>query len=134
MARPVGAPPRLTEPPRPWKKAIGTPHSRPRRVRRSWVLASSQLDERKPPSLFESEYPIMTSNTPPCARALRRTSGTCSSSRTTYGLQGQGTGRMPGFGERPDEPALYYINDGNERDAGPGMLPPDLIAEIVKYE
>src|SRR2546430_7791607 len=31
MARPVGAPPRLTEPPRPWKKAIGTPHSRPRR-------------------------------------------------------------------------------------------------------
>src|SRR5258708_10643672 len=30
----------------------------------SWVLASSQLDERKPPSLFESEYPIMTSNTP----------------------------------------------------------------------
>ena len=25
MARPVGAPPRLTEPPRPWKKAIGIP-------------------------------------------------------------------------------------------------------------
>ena len=32
MARPVGAPPRLTEPPRPWKKAMGTPSSRPSRV------------------------------------------------------------------------------------------------------
>src|SRR2546427_7547172 len=87
MARPVGAPPRLTEPPRPWKKAIGTPHSRPRRVSRSWVLASSQLDERKPPSLFESEYPIITSNTPPWARTVRRTSGTCSRSRTISGAR-----------------------------------------------
>src|SRR6266550_788487 len=87
MARPVGAPPRLTEPPRPWKKAIGTPHARPSRVSRSWVLASSQLDERKPPSLFESEYPIITSNTPPWARTLRRTSGTCSRSRTISGAR-----------------------------------------------
>src|SRR3989454_6738642 len=87
MARPVGAPPRLTEPPRPWKKAIGTPHSRPRRVSRSWVLASSQLDERKPPSLFESEYPIITSNTPPWARTVRRTSGTCIRSRAISGAR-----------------------------------------------
>src|SRR2546422_2161217 len=87
MARPVGAPPRLTEPPRPWKKAIGTPHSRPRRVSRSWVLASSQLDARKPPSLFESEYPIITSNTPPWARTVRRTSGTCIRSRAISGAR-----------------------------------------------
>src|SRR5207249_4267807 len=32
IARPVGAPPRLTEPPRPWKKATGMPHSPPSRV------------------------------------------------------------------------------------------------------
>ena len=55
MARPVGAPPRLTEPPRPWKKVIGIPASRPSRVSRTCALASSQLDAKNPPSLFESE-------------------------------------------------------------------------------
>ena len=55
IARPVGAPPRLTEPPRPWKKAMGTPASRPTRVSLICALYSSQLDARKPPSLLESE-------------------------------------------------------------------------------
>src|SRR5439155_33433 len=87
MARPVGAPPRLTDPPRPWKNAIGTPQSRPSRVSLSCAFASSQFDVRKPPSLFESEYPIMTSYTPPWARTLRRIRGTCSSSRTISGAR-----------------------------------------------
>jgi cytochrome c553 len=51
-----------------------------------------------------------------------------------YGLHGQGSGKMPGFGQRPAEPALYWINGGKERPAGPGMLPTDLIAAIVAYE
>jgi len=55
IARPVGAPPRLTEPPRPWKKAIGTPISFPTRVSLICALYSSQFEVRNPPSLFESE-------------------------------------------------------------------------------
>jgi mono/diheme cytochrome c family protein len=51
-----------------------------------------------------------------------------------YGVQGQGSGKMPGFGLRPAEPALYWINKGLERDASPGMLPLDLIEKIVQYE
>jgi mono/diheme cytochrome c family protein len=51
-----------------------------------------------------------------------------------YGVHGQGSGKMPGFGQRPAEPALFWINNGKERDAGPGMLPPDLIEKIVEYE
>jgi hypothetical protein len=52
---------------------------------------------------------------------------------------------MPGFGSSPQQPAtytnpdgstvtLFYINDGKPRDPGPGMLPPDLIEQIVAYE
>jgi hypothetical protein len=51
---------------------------------------------------------------------------------------------MPGFGQRPAEPAvetfpgspglLFWINDGKDRPAGPGMLPYDLITQIVAYE
>ena len=55
MARPVGAPPRETEPPRPWKKAIFTPVSSLTLVSSTCALASSQLEAKKPPSLFESE-------------------------------------------------------------------------------
>jgi len=61
-----------------------------------------------------------------------------------YGVHGQGSGKMPGFGERPAEPAnqtwpgspglLFWINEGKDRPAGPGMLPADLIAQIVVYE
>jgi mono/diheme cytochrome c family protein len=51
-----------------------------------------------------------------------------------YGVQGQGSGKMPGFGLRPAEPALYWINKGKEREASPGMLPLDLIEKIVAYE
>lgn len=51
-----------------------------------------------------------------------------------YGVHGQGSGKMPGFGQRPAEPALFWINKGKEREAGPGMMPPDLIEKIVEYE
>lgn len=51
-----------------------------------------------------------------------------------YGEHGQGSGKMPGFGQRPAEPALFWINKGKPRDSGPGMLPPDLIEKIVTYE
>ena len=55
IARPAGAPPRLTDPPRPWKKAIGMPVVSQRRVSFTCALLSSQLAQRKPPSLLESE-------------------------------------------------------------------------------
>jgi mono/diheme cytochrome c family protein len=62
-----------------------------------------------------------------------------------YGVHGQGTGKMPGFGASPQEPITYtnpdgaqvttfYINGGKPRDSGPGMLPPDMIESIVDYE
>jgi hypothetical protein len=61
-----------------------------------------------------------------------------------YGVHGQGSGKMPGFGTRPAEPGvetfqgspgqLFWINGGKDRPAGPGMLPTDLIEQIVAYE
>lgn len=61
-----------------------------------------------------------------------------------YGVHGQGSGKMPGFGQRPAEPAnetwpgspglLFWINGGKDRPAGLGMLPADLIEQIVVYE
>jgi len=63
-----------------------------------------------------------------------------------YGEHGQGTGRMPGFGQRTNEPgnetfqgspgALFWINKGKDRTFGPGsgMLPDDLIDKIILYE
>jgi len=62
-----------------------------------------------------------------------------------YGVHGQGTGRMPGFGSSPGEPQTYtspdgnpvtifYENDGKATDPGPGMLPIDLVEKIVQYE
>jgi cytochrome c553 len=61
-----------------------------------------------------------------------------------YGVHGQGSGKMPGFGQRPAEPAnetwpgspglLFWINGGKDRPAGDGMLPDDLIEQIVIYE
>ena len=55
MARPVGAPPRETEPPRPWKKAIFTPVSLLTLVSCDCAFDNSQFDAKKPPSLLESE-------------------------------------------------------------------------------
>jgi cytochrome c553 len=62
-----------------------------------------------------------------------------------YGVHGQGTGRMPGFGTSPKQPQTYtapdgnpitifYENNGKAVDEGPGMLPPDLVEQIVAYE
>ncbi len=51
-----------------------------------------------------------------------------------YGVHGQGSGKMPGFGQRPGEPALFWINKGKPRDPSPGLLPTDLIEKIVNYE
>jgi len=61
-----------------------------------------------------------------------------------YGVHGQGSGKMPGFGQRPAEPAvetfpgspglLFWENNGKDRPTGPGMLPYDLITQIVAYE
>jgi mono/diheme cytochrome c family protein len=62
-----------------------------------------------------------------------------------YGVHGQGTGRMPGFGLSPEQPQTYTAPDGNEItifyenngkpvDQGPGMLPVDLVEKIVEYE
>ncbi|MNC87254.1 hypothetical protein D3C83_29630 [compost metagenome] len=55
MARPVGAPPRLTDPPRPWKKEMGVFACSATRVNAACALLNSQLEARKPPSLLESE-------------------------------------------------------------------------------
>ena len=51
-----------------------------------------------------------------------------------YGEHGQGSGRMPGFGTRPAEKGLYYIDEGKDRPAGAGMLSEDMIRAIVLYE
>ena len=55
-----------------------------------------------------------------------------------YGTTGQGDGLMPGFGHRPAEDAVYWINGGQPRDAGPeptsGMLTLEQIEAIVAYE
>ncbi len=51
-----------------------------------------------------------------------------------YGTTGQGDGMMPGFGLRPTEPALWWINGGAARDPGPGMLTPEMIEAIVDFE
>lgn len=51
-----------------------------------------------------------------------------------YGRTGQGSGKMPGFGLRPAETGLFWINGGDARDPGAGMLTADQIASIVEYE
>ena len=51
-----------------------------------------------------------------------------------YGTRGQGSGKMPGFGQRPGEDALYWLNDGLEREPSAGMMTPDMIRAIVEYE
>jgi cytochrome c553 len=58
-----------------------------------------------------------------------------------YGLHGQGTGRMPGFGVRPAEKGLFWIAGGTDgkqlgkdRAASAGMETDDMITAIVLYE
>lgn len=51
-----------------------------------------------------------------------------------YGSRGQGSGKMPGFGLRPAEDALFWINGGQPREPGPGMLDQEQIEAIVAYE
>jgi mono/diheme cytochrome c family protein len=51
-----------------------------------------------------------------------------------YGQRGQGTGKMPGFSQRPAEDALFWIDGGAARDPGPGMLTFEQVEEIVAYE
>jgi mono/diheme cytochrome c family protein len=51
-----------------------------------------------------------------------------------YGVRGQGSGKMPGFAQRPGEDALYWLNGGAEREPSAGMLTPDMVRSIVEYE
>jgi mono/diheme cytochrome c family protein len=51
-----------------------------------------------------------------------------------YGRTGQGSGKMPGFGLRPAETGLFWIDGGADREPGAGMLTPEMITEIVAYE
>ena len=51
-----------------------------------------------------------------------------------YGTRGQGSGKMPGFAQRPGEDALYWLNDGLEREPSAGMMTPEMIRAIVEYE
>jgi hypothetical protein len=51
-----------------------------------------------------------------------------------YGTSGQGDGTMPGFGLRPAEVGLFWIDRGADREPGQGMLSPELIEAIVDYE
>jgi cytochrome c553 len=61
-----------------------------------------------------------------------------------YGQTGQGSGKMPGFGQRPEEEELFWIAKNEPREfpiEGEGdevmntsMLTPDMIEDIVDYE
>ena len=51
-----------------------------------------------------------------------------------YGVRGQGSGKMPGFAQRPAEDALYWLNGGVEREPSAGMLTPEMVEAIVEYE
>ncbi len=46
-----------------------------------------------------------------------------------YGVHGQGSGRMPGFGDNPDDKA-----DLDDDELGDGMLTEEMIRKIVQYE
>ena len=100
-----------------------------------------------PASSSSSSSDSTSSAPPPCTNPFVDqikfvTEGSVDGKR--YGVHGQGSGKMPGFGERPAEPAnetwpgspglLFWINGGKDRPVGPGMLPNDLIEQIVVYE
>jgi len=46
-----------------------------------------------------------------------------------YGQRGQGSGRMPGFGDNPDDD-----DDLNDDDPGDGMFTPEMVCSVAKYE
>jgi len=89
-----------------------------------------------------------SSSGPPCTDPLQEMIDFVSNGSENgkkYGVHGQGSGKMPGFGTSPQQPAsyispdgtvvnLFYINGGKARDAGPGMLPPDLLDKLIAYE
>ncbi len=61
-----------------------------------------------------------------------------------YGQTGQGSGKMPGFGQRPEEEELFWIAKNEPREfpiegegdevMNTGMLTPDMIEDIIDYE
>jgi len=46
-----------------------------------------------------------------------------------YGQRGQGSGRMPGFGDNPDD-----ADDTTDDEPGDGMFTPEMICSVAKYE
>ena len=46
-----------------------------------------------------------------------------------YGQRGQGTGRMPGLGDNPDDP-----DDLDDDLPGDGMFTDEMICSVAKYE
>ena len=46
-----------------------------------------------------------------------------------YGQRGQGSGRMPGFGDNPDD-----VDDADDDDPGDGMFTEEMVCAVAKYE
>jgi cytochrome c553 len=115
-------------------------------------LCGGSVDRQFPatsgPTVCTSSAPGAAASPPGCVNPIQDqidfvTTG--SENGKKYGVHGQGTGRMPGFGSSPQEPQTYtapdgnqitifYENNGKTVDAGPGMLPIDLVEQIVAYE
>ncbi len=115
-------------------------------------LCAGSVDRQFPantsPTVCTSSAPGAATSPPGCINPIQDqidfvTTG--SENGKKYGVHGQGTGRMPGFGSSPQEPQTYtapdgnqitifYENNGKSVDPGPGMLPIDLVEQIVAYE
>jgi cytochrome c553 len=115
-------------------------------------LCAGSVDRQFPantsPTACTSSAPGAATSPPGCVNPIQDqidfvTTG--SENGKKYGVHGQGTGRMPGFGSSPQEPQTYTAPDGNQIsifyenkgkpvDPGPGMLPIDLVEQIVAYE
>lgn len=124
----------------------------------AWSFSDSRDDLVDPggggavgPSLHNEDLQFPTNPDPPAGESPYQehiefvTNG--SERGVIYGTQGQGSGVMPGFGVRPAEPALYWINSGQPRDFTPpdtdgdgrpdtstGMFTPEMIQAVVEYE
>jgi cytochrome c553 len=115
-------------------------------------LCAGSVDRQFPantsPTACTSSAPGAATSPPGCVNPIQDqidfvTTG--SENGKKYGVHGQGTGRMPGFGSSPQEPqtytapdgnqiSIFYENNGKPVDPGPGMLPIDLVEQIVAYE
>jgi cytochrome c553 len=115
-------------------------------------LCAGSVDRQFPantsPTACTSSAPGAATSPPGCINPIQDqidfvTTG--SENGKKYGVHGQGTGRMPGFGSSPQEPqtytapdgnqiSIFYENNGKPVDPGPGMLPIDLVEQIVAYE